>query len=225
MLHAFLIAWLGVAAAQASPGPNMMAVAATAFAQGRAPALMVVAGISSGSLVWALATAAGLGALFAAAPVLLTVLKFAGGAYLLYLALRGALAAIRGTTTIAATAAAERPGLVAAWRRGFLVVMTNPKSALMWSAIATFLFGAGLDAWQVFAFGPVVRFRLPSSTAATGYCFRPALPRPPTRDSSGGSRPRLALPSAPLARSSCSMGCAISPGARARSEKCEAVFG
>lgn len=155
MLHAFILAWLGVCAAQASPGPNMMAVADAALGDGRRPALLVVAGIASGSLVWAGAAALGLGALFEAVPVLLTVLKFLGGAYLLYMGTRALLSAWTGK--IAAIAGTRsRLGSLAAWRRGFFVVITNPKAALMWSAIATFLFGAGLSAMQVLAFGPVV---------------------------------------------------------------------
>ena len=43
----------------------------------------------------------------------------------------------------------------ASWRQGVLVVLTNPKAALMWSAVATFLFGSGLDTWQVALFGPI----------------------------------------------------------------------
>ncbi|MCS6760823.1 MAG: hypothetical protein MO846_01530 [Candidatus Devosia symbiotica] len=43
-----------------------------------------------------------------------------------------------------------------AWRRDFLVVMINPKAALMWSAIATFRFGTRLGNIQMLAFGPVV---------------------------------------------------------------------
>ena len=42
-----------------------------------------------------------------------------------------------------------------AWRRGILVLLTNPKAALMWAAVASFLFGQGLSAWHVLAFGPM----------------------------------------------------------------------
>ena len=75
MLHSFLIVFLGVAAAQASPGPNMFAVIETALGRGRRPALLVVAGIASGTLVWAALAALGLGAVFAAVPALLTALE------------------------------------------------------------------------------------------------------------------------------------------------------
>jgi threonine/homoserine/homoserine lactone efflux protein len=155
MLQSFLLVLLGVAAAQASPGPNMFAVIETALGRGRRSALLVVAGIASGTLVWAAIASLGLGAVFTAVPALLTALKFIGGAYLCYLGFRGLRAVLRGTE--AALRAETRPlSDLAAWRRGFFVVMTNPKALLMWLALATFLFGAGLNAAQVLAFGPVV---------------------------------------------------------------------
>jgi threonine/homoserine/homoserine lactone efflux protein len=155
MISAFVAALLGVMAAQASPGPNMMAVAGAALAQGRRASLLVVSGIATGSLIWAAATAFGLGELFRRFPHLLTALMFLGGLYLLWLAIRSLLSVWRGKAT-AIRANAEALTAVAAWRRGLLVVLTNPKAALMWSAIATFLFGAGLPMLAVLAFGPVV---------------------------------------------------------------------
>ena len=155
MLHSFLIVFLGVAAAQASPGPNMFAVIETALGRGRRPALLVVAGIASGTLVWAALAALGLGAVFAAVPALLTALKFIGGAYLCYLGFRGLRATLRGTEAALRAETRAMSGF-AAWRRGFFVVMTNPKALLMWMALATFLFGAGLNPGQVLLFGPAV---------------------------------------------------------------------
>jgi threonine efflux protein len=155
MLQSFILVFLGVAAAQASPGPNMFAVIEVALGRGRRAALLVVSGIASGTLVWAAVASLGLGAVFSAVPALLIALKFIGGAYLCYMGFRGLRAALRGNQ--AALRAEIRPlSDVAAWRRGFFVVMTNPKALLMWLALATFLFGTGLNAVQVFAFGPVV---------------------------------------------------------------------
>lgn len=154
MLSALLLTAAGICLAQASPGPNMMAVAGAALARGRRSALLVVLGIASGSLVWAAATAAGLAALLAVVPTLLTLLKVAGGLYLLYIALRGALTAIHGGASLTATAGGVAPNDLAAWRRGFLVVMTNPKAALMWAAVASFLYGSGFDSLAVLLFGP-----------------------------------------------------------------------
>lgn len=155
MATVYFFAWLGVLAAQVTPGPNMVAVASTALADGRRAALMVVLGIVSGVLIWTVLVAVGLGALFHQLPVLLTVLKFAGGAYLLYLGIRGIVAAIRGGEGPGISPRRAGVSAAAAWRRGLFVVMINPKAALMWSAVATFLFGAGLGAGEVLAFGPI----------------------------------------------------------------------
>ncbi|UWQ21857.1 LysE family translocator [Jannaschia sp. W003] len=154
MIEAYLAAWAGVVAAQASPGPNLAATASVALAEGRRPALFVVAGIASGMLVWSALTAGGLGALLAAFPLSLVAMKVVGGGYLLFLGLRAARAALRGETAAIRPATARlAPG--AAWRRGLLVVLSNPKAGLMWAAVATFLFGQGLNAAEVLLFGPL----------------------------------------------------------------------
>lgn len=155
MISAFVAVLIGVMAAQASPGPNMMAVAGAALKQGRSAALLVVSGIATGSLVWAVLTAFGLGELLRRFPQLLTALMFVGGGYLLWLAARSLLSAWRGDMG-RLKANTEHLSAWGAWRRGLLVVLTNPKAALMWSAIATFLFGAGLPMLAVLGFGPLV---------------------------------------------------------------------
>jgi threonine efflux protein len=155
MVSAFVAAMLGVLAAQISPGPNMMAVAGAALKQGRGPALLVVAGIASGTVVWCVGTAFGLGTLFRLVPELLTVLTFLGAAYLFWLAARSIRSAWQGRST---SFAANTENLTAwgAWRRGLTVVLLNPKAALMWSAISTFLFGAGAPMTAVLILGPMV---------------------------------------------------------------------
>ena len=155
MLAIYAVTWLGVLAAQASPGPNLAAIASVGLAQGRRPALFVVTGIATGMLVWSLATALGLGALIEAFPASLLALKLLGGGYLLYLGVRATRATIRGGAGTTIAPDAHPLGNAAAWRRGVLVLLTNPKAALMWAAVAAFLFGQGLGAWHVLAFGPL----------------------------------------------------------------------
>lgn len=155
MFSIYALTWLGVLATQMSPGPNLAAVASVGLAQGRRPALFVVTGISSGMLVWSMATALGLGALIEAFPLSLLLLKFLGGGYLLFLGIKAARSTLGGggNTTFAPDAHCLTDGV--AWRRGVLVLLTNPKAALMWAAVASFLFGQGLSAWHVLAFGPM----------------------------------------------------------------------
>ncbi|MEM1409504.1 MAG: LysE family translocator [Pseudomonadota bacterium] len=158
MISIFLITWLGVLAAQIAPGPNLAAVASVGLAQGRRPALFIVAGISSGMFVWSAATALGLGALIEAYPLSLVLLKVVGGGYLLFLGLNAARATLKGGAKGTFEPDAKVLNDRQAWRRGILVVLTNPKAGLMWAAVASFLFGQGLSAWHVLAFGPIGAF-------------------------------------------------------------------
>jgi len=155
MLSIYALTWLGVLAAQLSPGPNLAAVVSVGLAQGRRPALFVVAGVSSGMLVWSAATALGLGALIEAFPLSLLFLKFLGGGYLLFLGIKSARATLKGRGNVAFKPDNRLLTNGRAWRRGVLVLLTNPKAALMWAAVASFLFGQGLSAWHVLAFGPM----------------------------------------------------------------------
>lgn len=153
MFEAYLLTLLGVMAAQAAPGPNFVAVVSVALAQGRRMALWVVAGVSTGMLVWSLATAYGLATVLEWFPWSLNAMRIIGGGYLLWLAFKGLRAAMIGTP---GTVKAARNPLTGqqAYSRGLLVLLTNPKAVMMWAAVATFLFGAGLSPAQVFAFGP-----------------------------------------------------------------------
>ncbi|WP_026381226.1 LysE family translocator [Afifella pfennigii] len=154
MLSAYLATLAGVILAQAAPGPNMLAVAGVALGQGRRSALMTVLGVACGVLVWSSAVAFGLAAVLALYPSFMTAMKLIGGAYLLYLGVKAVKAALTGKMgAIRVSQAPMAPA--AALRRGLLVVLTNPKAALMWTAVGTFLFGAGLSALEVFAFGPL----------------------------------------------------------------------
>ena len=155
MLSIYALTWLGVIATQISPGPNLAAVASVGLAQGRRPALFVVTGISSGMLVWSIATSLGLGALIEAFPLSLLLLKFVGGGYLLWLGIKAARATFQNNAKTTFEPDTQPLTNTEAWRRGILVLLTNPKAALMWAAVASFLFGQGLSAWYVLAFGPM----------------------------------------------------------------------
>lgn len=154
MIEAYLITLLGVMAAQASPGPNLVAVASVSLAQGREKGLFVVGGIASGMLVWSLATAYGLATVLEVFPYSLTAMRIVGGGYLLWLAFKGLKAAMKNTPGSISASKRELTN-TQAFRRGLLVLLTNPKAVMMWAAVATFLFGAGLTAEQVLAFGPL----------------------------------------------------------------------
>ncbi|HEX4883032.1 MAG TPA: LysE family translocator [Casimicrobiaceae bacterium] len=69
-----------------TPGPNMIYLVSRSICQGRRAGVVSLAGVAAGFLVHMLAAALGLTALFLAVPLAYEVLKWAGAAYLLFLA-------------------------------------------------------------------------------------------------------------------------------------------
>ena len=72
----------------ASPGPGVIYVAARTLSQGRRAGFASMFGIESGEVVWIAAAATGLAALLAASADALTVLRYGGAAYLIYLGIQ-----------------------------------------------------------------------------------------------------------------------------------------
>lgn len=79
---------LAVLLLNATPGPDTAYIVGRSVAQGRAAGLVSAFGISLGCCVHALASALGLTAILAASATAFTVIKLAGGAYLVYLGIR-----------------------------------------------------------------------------------------------------------------------------------------
>jgi threonine efflux protein len=132
-----LTALLGFALAALSPGQNMVTVASTGLGAGRRPALLVASGIATGAFLWSLGMSYGLARLFELYPWTLSVLSLAGGLYLLYLAYRGIRAALKGGSAMISPG--QQVDGFNAWLRGLLVTASNPKVALFWASIATFV--------------------------------------------------------------------------------------
>lgn len=82
---AFVVAALALCL---TPGPDMMFIVAMGGRGGPVAGVMAAAGVGTGALVHALAAMLGLSALFSALPTLYHVLRWAGAAYLLYLAVK-----------------------------------------------------------------------------------------------------------------------------------------
>jgi threonine/homoserine/homoserine lactone efflux protein len=87
-----LEAWLAFAAASAImlaiPGPTILLVVSYALGHGRKTALATVSGVALGDFTAMTASLFGLGALLAASATLFTVLKWVGGAYLIWLGIK-----------------------------------------------------------------------------------------------------------------------------------------
>ncbi|HMB48942.1 MAG TPA: LysE family translocator [Afifellaceae bacterium] len=146
---------LGIFLAQASPGPNMMAVSSIALGSGRRAGMLTAAGVATGVFVWAILFAFGVGAFLNAFPQTITAMKLIGGGYLLYLGLKALRTAFSGEANVGSAAAARKTG-AQAYGTGLLVVLTNPKAALMWVAVSMFLASAHSSSMQYLIVGVCV---------------------------------------------------------------------
>jgi threonine/homoserine/homoserine lactone efflux protein len=111
----------------ATPGPDMLLIASRSVSQGHRSGFVTLAGIQVGTYIHAAATALGLSQLFVLVPVAYDVVRWAGAAYLLYLAWVTLTSA--GTGVQAARAATGVP-LARIFRQGLATNLLNPKMAL-----------------------------------------------------------------------------------------------
>lgn len=114
-----------------APGQDNLYIVGRSVSQGRRAGFLAVAGIVSGCAVHVTAAAFGLSAILAASARAFSIVKLAGGAYLLYLGAR--------LLFERAAREAHAPDLPAAtalaiYRGGFLSNLFNPKTALFFLA-------------------------------------------------------------------------------------------
>lgn len=119
--------------AGASPGPATLTIAGTSMQQGRTAGLVLASGITTGSLIWSVAAAFGLGAVMLANAWLFESVRYAGAAYLMYLALRSARSALQSGTPELKTSAAK--SLKAVYVKGLALHLTNPKAVLFFGSL------------------------------------------------------------------------------------------
>jgi amino acid exporter len=146
-LPGLILAYSAFLLAIASPGPNVLAILGTSMGRGRQAGMALALGIAAGSFCWALLTFSGLSALLAAYAEALTVIKIAGGIYLLWLAVKAFRSAAAARNIETAAYAVDRISLFRYFQRGLLVQMTNPKAALAWIAIFSLGLQANAPSW------------------------------------------------------------------------------
>jgi threonine/homoserine/homoserine lactone efflux protein len=118
-----------------SPGPDFAVVARRAAVSGRRAGMAAAAGVAAGVFVWAVAAAAGLTAAMTALPALLTLIRYAGAAYLAYLGVRALYAAIRRPAPAEVADGAVTGRTRHAFRDGLLCNVLNPKAAVFFVAL------------------------------------------------------------------------------------------
>lgn len=114
-----------------TPGPDMLYVLARSLGQGRRTGLTAVAGICSGYAVHTVLAAAGLAAALRAVPAALPAMRYAGAAYLVFLAVR-TLMSLR--KSVGPVVAPEQP-TGAVLRQSMLTALLNPKGLLLYLSL------------------------------------------------------------------------------------------
>jgi threonine/homoserine/homoserine lactone efflux protein len=144
---------VAAAAITVVPGPSMIYILSRGITAGRRTAVATAFGVESANVVFVAATAAGLAAVLAASAVALTVVRWAGAGYLLYLGLR---ALVRGAVPPELVGSHSAPARLA-YREGLLVGLSNPKVVLFFLALfPQFVSSArGSAALQVLVLGAV----------------------------------------------------------------------
>ena len=145
-----LIAYMAFVMGLMTPGPNVLAVIGTAMAAGRKPGTALALGIATGSFLWGTLTVAGLTALLTTYAEILTILRVAGGLYLLWLAFK-AFRSAASKHDIKTIQLKADGGLSGCYKRGLAIQMTNPKAALTWIAILSLAVDPAAPVWVGFS--------------------------------------------------------------------------
>ncbi len=125
---------LAAFALAATPGPDMLLIMTRSVAQGRTAGFVTLAGIALGCYFHAVIAGLSLSGVLLLAPVMFEIIRWAGAAYLLYLAVQ-AFRGAGGFQPPAADGTAPRIALGVLFRQGLLTNMLNPKVALFFLAL------------------------------------------------------------------------------------------
>ncbi|MEM8731333.1 MAG: LysE family translocator [Pseudomonadota bacterium] len=155
-LAGFAAAYAILFVAASSPGPAVAYLLGVGNTLGRRAALITTLGIAVGSTTINLLTLMGVGLLLSQAAWAMSLLKFAGSAYLLWLAY-GSFRKVVHPPEVSAAAVAP----ASAWQcflRGYALQVLNPKAIAFWLAIASVgaVEGAGVFVVALFVIGAFV---------------------------------------------------------------------
>lgn len=138
-----------------SPGPSFLLVSRTAVAHSRRAAIACALGMGGGATVLSIVALVGLHAILQRVPVAYTVLKLAGGVYLLHLAYkvwRGADTAIQ----FAEQHEQRSAGIFRHFALGAATMMSNPKAAVQYGVIFSAMLPSAPSVGLMLAIPPCV---------------------------------------------------------------------
>jgi threonine/homoserine/homoserine lactone efflux protein len=128
-LLAFALVSLGLVL---TPGPNMIYLISRSITQGHAAGIVSLGGVALGFVVYMLCAAFGITALLLAVPFAYEALRFAGAAYLLYLAWQAVKPGGRSPFQVKKLSI-DRPRKL--FLMGFATNLLNPKIAMLYLAL------------------------------------------------------------------------------------------
>ena len=113
-----------------APGPDNIFVVIQGVSRGRKAAVITALGMCSGLSVHTTAAALGISAIFYSSALAFCAVKYAGAAYLMYLAWK----AIQDRNALKLNSSVSQLSCFAMFRRGFIMNTLNPKVALFFLA-------------------------------------------------------------------------------------------
>lgn len=150
----------------ATPGPGVFATVSRSLASGFTHGLMVATGIVCGDLLFLLLAIYGLSSIADLLGSFFTLIKYAGGLYLLYLGLRIWNASAQKTTI----RRVEKQSWAKNFSSGFMITLGNPKVILFYLGfLPTFLDLQHLDQNEIFSTAAIVTLMLGSVLTLYSY--------------------------------------------------------
>ncbi len=148
-LHVFLLFMAGALALNVTPGPDMTFVLAQATHRGTRAGVAAALGIGTGTIFHMTLAAFGLAALFAAWPLAFDIVRYAGAAYLVWIA----AGMIRHPPHLSRSGG--EPSVRTAFRQGVVTNIFNPKVAIFFIAfLPQFVVTGAGPAWlQILVLG------------------------------------------------------------------------
>lgn len=142
-LESYLAFSAAAAALAFVPGPTVTVIIANSLRYGARAGLMNVAGTQLGFVIWLAIAALGLGAAIEYMGLWFDVVRYAGAAYLVWLAIK----LFRSKGGLAVAVDRDRPR-GSFFLQGFLVIMSNPKMLVLFGAMIPPFMTSGSDPMQ-----------------------------------------------------------------------------
>ncbi len=129
-----------------SPGPSFLTVARISMSGSRQNGIAAAAGMGGGAVVFAILAILGLKVVFAAFPLIYSVLQLIGGIYLIFIGIRIWQGA-KATIIVQSTNSEKQDTWSHVFAAAFLIQISNPKTIVFYSSIFASLLPNGIPFW------------------------------------------------------------------------------